>query len=77
MNFNAIAPDVKLMQVRLPHHLRRHPDFKNARIQIDGDQIIFQLTNQENNLPELWVYVADKGSWANVKFLVDAANPQT
>jgi len=78
MNFNLTTPDVKKLKVRMPFELRRHPDFKNAQIRVDGDQIHFHLHDSKNDLPELWIYVAPKDGWVNVKFVVDeATNLQT
>jgi hypothetical protein len=74
-SMNIINPDVKQLKVRIPHSLRRHPDFENAIIKVDQDQIHFQLKDPATKLPELWVYVAPKDDWVNVQFVTDAANP--
>ena len=60
--------DIRKLKVRLPHQLRSHPDFGNASIRVDEDQIHFSLTGR-GGLPELWIYDATRKSWFSVEFL--------
>ena len=65
---NETALDIKTLKVRLPHQLRSHPNFGDAEIRVDEDQIHFSLTS-ENGLPEIWIFDATRKEWCNVEFL--------
>jgi hypothetical protein len=69
--------DIKKLKVRLPFQLRYHPNFSSARVTVDEDQIHFHLTDQNNGLPEIWIFDSSRKSWANVTFEVDHANLST
>ncbi len=76
LNFNSLDLNVTKINVRLPHELRTHKDFSNAKINVVGDEIHFQLTDLRSMLPELWCFYSKDTKWAKVCFLTDQANPQ-
>ena len=65
---NETALDIKKLKVRLPHQLRSHPNFGDAEIRVDEDQIHFSMTGREG-LPEIWIFDATRKEWCNVEFL--------